>query len=127
MRRRVLVFPCGSEVGLEICRSVAFSPHFQLVGASSVDDYGAYAYEEYVGGVPMFDAPNLIEYLVTLMDELHIDAVYPTMDAVIARLAAQRGRFGSRLIAPSTDAVETCLSKKRTYELLEPVVRVPRL
>jgi hypothetical protein len=38
MKKNVLVFPCGSEIGLEIHKSLSYSTHFTLVGGSSVDD-----------------------------------------------------------------------------------------
>jgi hypothetical protein len=40
MKKNVLVFPCGSEIGLEVYRSLKHSIHFNLIGANSVDDHG---------------------------------------------------------------------------------------
>ena len=47
MKKNILVFPCGSEIALEIYRSVNKSIHFNLIGASSVDDHGKFIYENY--------------------------------------------------------------------------------
>ena len=47
--KRILVFPCGSEIALEIYRSLKYSIHFELVGASSIDDHGKFVYKEYIG------------------------------------------------------------------------------
>ena len=62
-KRRILVFPCGTEVGLEINRSFKGNCHFELVGASSVDDHGKFVYKEYIGGLPFLKDPSLLDKL----------------------------------------------------------------
>lgn len=39
MKSKVLVFPCGSEIGLEIHNSLKWSTHIDLWGGSSVNDH----------------------------------------------------------------------------------------
>ena len=51
-RKNILVFPCGSEVALEIYRFLRHSTHFHLIGANSVDDHGKFVFEYYIGGLP---------------------------------------------------------------------------
>ena len=43
----VLVFPCGSEIGLEIHAALRHAKDIRLHGASSVDDHGEFAYRRY--------------------------------------------------------------------------------
>ena len=45
MKKNILVFPCGSEIGLEIYNSVKYSTYFNLIGANSSDDHGKFVYE----------------------------------------------------------------------------------
>ena len=40
--KNILVFPCGSEIALEIYRSLRYSTHFKLIGANSLDDHGKF-------------------------------------------------------------------------------------
>ncbi len=42
---KLLVFPCGSEIGLEVARAFVGIKGVELVGASSVDDHGRYVYK----------------------------------------------------------------------------------
>ncbi len=35
--KNILVFPCGSEIALEVHRSLQYSTHFHLIGANSID------------------------------------------------------------------------------------------
>jgi hypothetical protein len=87
---RVLVFPCGSEVALEIYRSVKYSTHVELIGANSVDDHGKFVYENYVDGVPFVDSEDLIPHLKQLVEEQSIDAIYPAMDGNYTHLLVKK-------------------------------------
>lgn len=52
MKRNILVFPCGSEIGLNIYSPVRYSTYFHLIGASSVEDHGMFIYDDYIGNLP---------------------------------------------------------------------------
>ena len=39
MKKNILVFPCGSEVGLDIYSSVCYSAYFHLIGGNSVQKH----------------------------------------------------------------------------------------
>jgi len=49
---RVLVFPCGSEIGLEIYRSLIYIRQIELWGGSSVEDHGRFVFKNYIGDIP---------------------------------------------------------------------------
>ena len=85
-KKNILVFPCGSEIGLEIHRALEFSIHFNLIGASSVDDHGKFVYENYIGNLPFIDNNDFITAIKKIVTEENIDAIYPTMDSVITLL-----------------------------------------
>ena len=57
--KNVLVFPCGSEIGLEIHNSLKYSKDFKLYGGSSVDDHGKFVYENYISGHPYYSSEIL--------------------------------------------------------------------
>lgn len=123
--KRILVFPCGSEIGLEIHRSLRYSTHFELVGASSADDHGRFVYEHYVGGLPYHEHPEFAVALERVVREHRIDAIYPAMDAVADTLQAMSGRLGVVVIGSSSEVTAVCASKIATYSALEGVVPVP--
>lgn len=122
---RLLVFPCGSEIGLEIHRSLGTSRQVSLIGASSVDDHGRFVFEDYVGGLPMADETDFIDEMAQLVMERSVDAIYPAMDSVISVLKRNESRVGCRVIAPDAEVAEICLSKRRTYSALSNHIRVP--
>ncbi|GHE39728.1 ATP-grasp domain-containing protein [Sphingobacterium griseoflavum] len=121
----VLVFPCGSEIALELMRSVKFSRHIKLFGASSVEDHGSFEYENYIGGMPFIDSINFIEDLNKIIEKYQIDAIYPAMDSVIALLSANKHLLRCKLIGSSDYVNQICLSKLKTYEALNSVVHCP--
>ncbi len=127
MKKNILVFPCGSEIGLEVYRSVKNSTHFNLIGASSVDDHGKFVFENYIDGIPFITDPGFIDDMKKVVAENRIDAIYPAMDAVIEILKKNEDVLGCKVIAPDTETTQICLSKSKTYKVLQDYVKTPRL
>lgn len=126
-KKRILVFPCGSEIGLEIHRSMQFSTHFDLVGASSVDDHGRFVYEDYIGDLPMHQHANFADALLRIIDDRAIDAIYPTMDAVAETLQNLASKLGVRIIGSSQETTAICASKSKTYAALAGLIPIPHI
>ncbi|HBG37134.1 MAG TPA: carbamoylphosphate synthase large subunit short form [Treponema sp.] len=127
MKKNILIFPCGSEIGLEIHRSVKDSIHFNLIGGSSVDDHGRFLYKNYIGGIPFITDPQCIPELIKIVKEKKIDAIYPAMDLVIAVLKKHEADLGCKIIASPAETTDLCLSKRETYKKLESLIKVPKL
>ena len=124
-RYNILVFPCGSEIGLEIYRSLKYSIHINLFGGNSVDDHGKFVYDNYISNIPFFDNPNFVEVLKDIIFKYHIDAIYPAMDAVITKLSSFEAELGCKIIGSPLATNEICLSKAKTYNILKDVITVP--
>jgi hypothetical protein len=125
-KKRILVFPCGSEIGLEIHRSLRYSTHFELVGGSSVDDHGRFIFEEYVGGLPYHQEPDFESKLKRVLAARSIDAIYPAMDAVMETVSELGESLGVKVIGSSPAVASICASKTATYQFVDGVVPVPR-
>lgn len=115
--KNVLVFPCGSEIGLELNRALKHSPHFQLYGASSVADHGEFAYRNYIAALPMIDSPDFLPAFSRILDDYRIDFVFPAHDEALTRMARwiDEGVLHAELMAPSAGTCDLCRSKKATY------------
>ncbi len=122
----VLVFPCGSEVALEINRALKDIPFITLWGASSVADHGKFMYKNYIENLPMVDAEDFVDEINKVSEEHQIDYIYPAMDQVMDVLSAKRTELKAELIAPCHDAVYVCRNKARTYARLDGLDFVPR-
>lgn len=112
----VLVFPCGSEVGLEIHRSLKDIRFINLFGVSSVRDHGAFVYERYIEGVPYLMDPLFAESMKRVIDENDIDVLFPALDAVIPFFAEHKDEFSCEIVGSDYDTACICRDKELTYE-----------
>lgn len=127
MKKNILVFPCGSEIGLDIYSSVKYSTYFHLIGGSSIDDHGKFVYNDYISGIPYVMKTDFILALARIVKERQIDAIYPTMDMVITVLKEHEDELCCRVVSSSLETTRICLSKDLTYKKLQSVVRVPNI
>lgn len=123
----ILVFPCGSEIGLEIYKSLKDYRFVNLIGANSVDDHGKFVYNNYVGNIPFVGAENFLQVFKNIIQEFKIDAVFPTMDSIITVLKKHESYLGCNIISSDYLTTEICLSKFKTYDKLKNIVDVPFL
>ena len=117
--KNVLVFPCGSEIALEINNAVKYSKDFKLFGASSVDDHGKYVYKNYIPDVPFIDDENFLNYLNDIIEEYEIDFVYPAHDDVILKLSQLKNQINAIVVGCDEKTCEIARYKSKTYELFK--------
>lgn len=127
MKKNILVFPCGSEIGLDIYSSVCYSTYFHLIGASSVDDHGKYEYEDYISDIPFVTDKDFIPVMKRIVKERKIDAIYPAMDLVITILKEHENELGCRVVSSSVETTQICLSKDLTYKKLKDCILTPKI
>jgi len=127
-KQNVLVFPCGSEIGLELFRSLSSSTHVKLFGASSVScNHGRYLYENYIEGLPYVDVPEFIDALNRIIDEHEIDFLFPAHDSVVLSFAVHQQKLNCKVIGSSVETCRICRSKRTTYEKFVSLLKVPEL
>src|SRR5918994_3577177 len=123
----VLVFPGGTEIGLEVQRSLAHLKEVELFGAgSAADAHGPFAYRRWLT-VPDVSDPGWLEALGALVAELGIDFVFPGHDEVLVALAERRKELAARVVAPSVQTCRVTRSKRSTYAALADAVPVPHV
>lgn len=124
---RVLVFPAGTETGMEIQKSLAPCKEVKLVGATS----GSCNHAEYVFSqcyqVKDVMSEGWIEDLNTVIDKERIDFVFPAHAYVIDALSRRRKEISATLIAASEKAIAITRSKTKTLSTLHGVVPAPRV
>lgn len=126
MKKNILVFPCGSEVALEIYRSLEFSSQFRLIGASSVKDHGSFVYKNYIGDLPNHDSPDFIKQLKYVIKKYQIDAVYPAMDKVMVTIKEAEVKLNTLIIGSTLETNKICASKSVTYQTLIDQIPIPK-
>lgn len=124
---RVLVFPCGSEIGLEINNALKYDKHIEVYGLSSVPCHGAFVYRNYIEGIPFISEPTFIYELNRIIKENDIDVLIPAYDDVILFLAKHRKELLCKLVTSEIEVCEVARSKKETYKRLREERYIPTM
>ena len=127
MKKKVLVVPSGTEIGLEIERALRYSANYELIGTNSIDDSSSFLFNKNKLGLPYVDETEFSTFVIKLVDKLNIDFVIPAHDSATLALSYVKDQLGARLVCSDTKAVEIARSKLKTYEALKDAVRVPKV
>lgn len=129
MRKKVLVFPCGSEIGLELYRSLWKAKEVILYGGSSVSDHGEFVYENYISDIPTVSDERFILEVNRIVHEYEIDYIIPAHDLVVLKLseALYRGNLACKLLTSPYETCRICCSKKLTYKKFSTILSAPKL
>lgn len=130
MRKKVLVYPCGTEIGLEIYRAVSNSIHFEVYGGSSSYDHGRFVYKKHIDNLPFITDHSTAEEIRSFNDAIAsygFDYVYPAMDGVITVFSKFSDCLTPIIVAPSYDTTRITRSKKKTYEMFKKLVPTPKV
>ena len=115
-KHRVLVFPAGTEIALEIHNALKDCKEFELIGATSVDCHAEMVFKNCVNGMPFVDDPGFIDALNNIIDMCGIEYVYPAHDSVLLKLTQNRWMVNAEVVTSSRNTVEVCRNKNLTYD-----------
>lgn len=124
---RVLVFPGGTEIGLEIQRSLYQCKEVELYSVgSNTSNHAAYVFARHFV-IPAVNEESWLEELNQIIAKNQIDYIFPAHDDVIVALAKNQARIQAKIIS---SPLETCLitrSKSKTYQNFYGILPIPRL
>lgn len=126
--KKVLVYPCGTEIGLEIYRALKNSIHYEVFGGSSSYDHGRFVYEKHVDDLPFIKDNSTEVEIKSFNDaiaEYEFDFIYPAMDGVLTVFSKYRDLLTPIVVAPDYETTEITRSKKKTYELFSEQLPIP--
>lgn len=125
---RVLVFPGGTEIGLEIFRSLAYSAHVELFGATSLQvDSGVTFFKKYFRGLPFVTDPNFVSVFIELLEKESIDFVFPAHDTVGLVLSEIRDQLPCDVLISPFETCVICRNKRETYTFFYGILPVPKM
>lgn len=116
--KRVLVFPAGSEIGLEIHNALKYSKDIELFGATSADDHSGLVYEKLIADLPTIDDDGFLGAFRSALAKYGIDYVYPALDSVQLFLLENESEVPAQIVSSPMETVYICRSKRRTYQSL---------
>ena len=117
-KHKVLIFPAGSEIGIEIFHSLKYSHHVEVFGASGKNDHAAFLYEpsHYVEDEGLYvSAADFIARLNSHLHRLGIEFVYPTHDTIACFLAAHQSQLAAQVITSCAETNRIARYKTETY------------
>lgn len=125
-KRNVLIFPGGTEIGLEIWNALKECKEINLYSASSdVSNHAPFVFKNHYI-VPDINAEGWIEALNKILNKLAIDYIFPAYDDIILALASNSERIPANIIS---SPLSTCLltrSKRKTYTKFKGLIPVPK-
>lgn len=124
---KILVFPCGSEIGLELQRSLNHLKEIELWGGNSVDDHGRFVYKNYIPDIPYVTDANFTVALKEIVSTHQFDAIYPATDMAISTIKKEEELLGCKVIASKSETTEICLNKEKTYSRFKEILNTPRV
>lgn len=124
---RVLIFPGGTESGLEIWRSLRWHRQVELLSAGAdVSNHAPYVFQKHFL-LPFVTRPGWLPALNRLIADERIGFVYPAHDDVIVALVENQTRIRAKVVTSPRATCLTCRYKSTTYRKLSGVVPVPRV
>jgi len=126
-RMRVLVFPGGTEIGLEIWSALRDCKDVELVSAGVEQfSHAPYVYSEFYK-LPGVYEEGWIPELNRLIEKLHIDYIYPAHDDVILALAEHASGISAAAVMSPPDTCRITRYKSKTYDALRGALPIPRI
>jgi len=122
----VLIFPGGSEIGLEINNALKYSKLLTVFGGTSVSDHSEYVYSNLISNIPYLTEPDFLIRLNSIIDEYDIDFIYPALDSVQMYLTEHESEIKAKVITSPLQTVRICRSKSKTYEYFSDYDFVPK-
>ena len=116
-KKRVLIFPAGSEIAFEIVNALKYSKFVELIGGTSAEDHSEFVFKELIHGFPYTDHEDFLGFLNDKIAEYKIDCIYPAHDSVGVFLSEHAKEISAQVIITDEFTTKTCRSKKATYEL----------
>jgi predicted ATP-grasp superfamily ATP-dependent carboligase len=120
VKHNVLIFPAGSEIGLEIFNSLKYSHHVKVFGASGKSDHASFVYEQghYVEDASLYvGRTDFIERLNEHLRRLEIEFIYPTHDTIANVLAEHQPRLAAKMITSCGETNRIARFKRETYRV----------
>ncbi len=125
--KRILVFPGGSEIGLEINKSLRYIKDIEIFSAGSdVSNPAPFFFSRHFI-LPTIFEDGWIEKLNSVIKDCKIDYIFPAYDDIIVALAKNKERINANVIS---SPLKTCLitrSKQKTYELFQDILPTPEV
>lgn len=123
--KNILIFPAGSEIGLEIFNALKYQKYLQVFGGTSGEDHTQYLYKNIIR-LPYISDEDFIDKLNEQIEKYNIDYIFPAYDFVQCCLMEHAQKIHACIISAKREVVSICRNKQKTYEFLGDVWYRPK-
>lgn len=114
-KKKILIFPAGTEIAFEIFNALKYSKFVEIYGGTSVSDHSEYVYKNLIKGIPFVDSPDFIEKLNEVIHKYGIQYIYPAHDIAHTFMSENEDDIDAVLVSANKETVRICRSKEETY------------
>jgi carbamoyl-phosphate synthase large subunit len=123
--KNVLIFPGGTEIGLEIQQALKECKDIRLFSAGSpVMNHAPFVFSNHAEVANIY-TEGWIDELNELIAQHHIDYIFPAYDDIIVSLAENQASINAQVISSPLETCTLTRSKKQTYSRFANVLPVP--
>ena len=121
IKKNVLIFPAGSEIGIEIFNSLKYNIHFDIFGASGKADHAKFLYklDRYYEGEYYIEKDNFIEIFNLLLISCNIQFIFPTHDSITLFLIENKEKIKATILTSTYNTALIARDKRMTYEVFK--------
>lgn len=125
--KNLLIFPAGTEIAFEILNALKYSKFVKVFGGTSCRDHSEFVYKNLIDGFPYVDSPDFVDHLNKVIDEYHIDCIYPAHDSASVVLSENAENIHAQVIIADVFTTDICRSKEKTFEYFDEYSFIPRV
>lgn len=115
----VLIYPAGEINSVELHDALSTCVNIEVFGASSKERHGAYVFKNYISNVPLIQEKNFLKALNKIIEQNHIDIIFPTHDTVAEFLAKNSSKIKAKIICADRTTSQICRDKEKTFNLFQ--------
>jgi carbamoyl-phosphate synthase large subunit len=124
--RTVLVYPGGTEIGLEIARSLKLCKEVRLVSAGMRDTPADFFFSKHYEVEPI-SSQTWSQQLKSAIEAERVTHILPAHDEVIVPLLENERLLGAKIVASGLETCRVARSKRETVKRLTGVLPVPTI
>lgn len=127
MKKNILIYHCGADIGLELYESLRYSIHFKVYGANSKDSIADLMFDEEVIRLPSINEVHFIDKLNITINKFKIDLIFPTHDDVVYFFSQNENKINTKIVGSNAFINEIVRDKSKTYNFFRDSGFVPRI
>ena len=121
-KKNVLVFPAGSQNGLDIYRAIKNNIHFSVFGLSGIDDHARFIYEKNhieISKKYYISNENFLNHLNELITRWNISFIIPTHDSIAVYLLKNAVYINATIVCSPLETTLIAEDKSKMFDELK--------